>query len=210
MMESVALAKRHDAPAILISCLRHPWRWTKWLFAAGDRQAANLQRWSDLGNFDPGWDERTRRIAARCAGAGSVIEFGAGRGTLAAELEASTHYTPSDIVSRGPDTLVWDLNKGAPVLDRHYDVAVFSGVLEYVGDIGLLFRGLHGQVGRIVASYASTEEVRDRLTRLENGWVNHSSSEDFIAIAAESGFAITDKEEWVDSSIYAFRSNASR
>lgn len=203
-------SQRPVALALTISWLRHPLRWLKWLFANGNRRASDIERWSDLGNFDHSWDERTRLIAAHCAGAASVIEFGAGRGTLPTELDAKTFYTPSDIVSRGPNTLVWDLNKGAPVLDRHYDIAVFSGVLEYVADIGALLRGLHGQVDRIVASYAAIDDISDRLTRLENGWVNHISGEKFVAIVADSGFEFVGEQDWLDSRIYAFRSNAIR
>ena len=202
-------AKRPTALVMLISWLRHPSRWLKWTFANRDRRAANAERWSDLGNFDHRWDERTRLIAARCEGAGSVVEFGAGRGVLPTQLDPSVVYLPSDKISRGPETLVWDLNRGAPELDRHYDIAVFSGVLEYVADIGSLIRGLREQVTQIVASYASTDEVPDRLTRLENGWTNHLSIDAFIAIMADNGFDCVEMESWLDSSIYEFRSNAS-
>lgn len=196
-------ATRQQGLKILTSLIRHPLRWARWL-SIDDRRAANVKRWTDLGNFDPGWDERTHKIAARLRGAQSIIEFGAGRCTLRAALAVGTEYVASDVVSRGPDTLVWDLNNGAPPLDRHFDAAVFSGVLEYVEDVAAVVRGLYPNVDQIITSYASINDVSDHLTRRENGWVNHLTCAEFVALVESCGYRLRGEENWIHSRIYDF------
>lgn len=190
--------------ALLRSLIRHPLRWAKWLSGAGRHRAANHRRWSNLANFDAAWDGRTKRIAARLGAAKSVVEFGAGRGTLRQFLNGGTYYLGSDIVARDAETLVWDLDHGAPILDRKFEAAVFSGVLEYVGDPIPVLKSLRNQVDRIVASYASIDEVPDQLTRLANGWANHLTQDQFIQLFGSCGFMIVENEPWDDSKIYEF------
>ena len=73
-----------------------------------------------------------------------------------AQLVADRLYVPSDIVSRGPDTWLCDLNRRPlPKLRRQaaVQVAVFSGVLEYVTDLTSVLRWLAPETDCIIASY---------------------------------------------------------
>ena len=191
------------------SLVRHPTRWLKLLTSARARRGkADVGRWADLGNFDSGWDERSHKIAARVPAGASVIEFGCGRGTLRGSLAAGTDYLGSDIVARGPDTLVWDLNNGAPPLDRGFDVAIFSGVLEYVADVSALLAGLAPVAPTAIASYASLEEVPNILTRRESGWINDCKQAQFVALFEAAGYRPTWRESWIDSTVYQFKRDA--
>jgi len=99
---------------------------------------SDRNRWRDLDNHDIAWDKRTRNIAALIAPDSNVIEFGAGRRQLPRWLPPRCGYIASDIVARGEQTLVCDLNKRPlPSLPHQtsVQVAVFSGVLEYVADL---------------------------------------------------------------------------
>jgi len=122
-------------------------------------------------------------------------------------LPSNVEYLGSDLFPRERETLVWDLNSGVPPLKRSFDIAVFSGVLEYVIDPGCLLDELRRSVIEIAASYASSDEVPDRLTRLENGWVNHFSRAEFIDLMSSAGFTLLRREPWIDSSLYHFRAN---
>jgi hypothetical protein len=119
------------------------------LFGGTDRK-----RWLDESSLRVAWDDRTELIASLVPDNSVVLEFGAGRLALGRALPPGCTYIPSDIVSRRADCLIIDLNsRRLPRLPTH-DVAVFSGVLEYVGDIGAVARQLAQTTGRIIASYA--------------------------------------------------------
>ena len=99
----------------------------------------------------------------------SVLEFGAGRMVLKQSLPEGCRDTPSDIVDRGPRTIVCDLNARTLPDFPHHDVAVFSGVLEYVHDVPRVVALLARTVDTVVASYADTDSVARRITRRAHG-----------------------------------------
>ena len=193
------------------SFLRHPVRWIRLIGSERSRVGqADVSRWQKLENFDPAWDERSRQLAARVPKGASVLEFGCGRGALPAALPADAIYLGSDIFARGPETLVWDLNSGAPPLDRDFDVAIFSGVLEYVADVPAVIRALRPQISTILASYASVNEVPDPLTRRVCGWVNHFTEDSFVDLLNAEGYRLVWHNSWTDSTIYQFERHEPR
>lgn len=158
------------------------------------RRTTNYDRWSRKDSLQSNWDERTLMMAAYIPVGASVIEFGAGAQALRGALPAECRYQPFDLVARTPDTLVCDLNSGYPDLGeqigiaKQADVAVFSGVLEYIHDLPGLFDWLHGQVGRVVFSYATLEHTPSLLTRRQNGWVNEFTQDQIARIISQAGF----------------------
>ena len=120
------------------------------------RKTTDRRRWADPSNIFAAWEPRNKQLAALVPKNSRVIEFGAGRRVFERHLDPSCTYVPSDIVDRGPGTLVFDLNeRPLPDLgaDRH-DVAVFSGVLEYVRDVPSLIDWLATCVTGCVLTYA--------------------------------------------------------
>ena len=112
-------------------------------------------------------------------------------------------YTPSDLVDRGPGTLVCNLNsRMLPPIPRH-DVAVFGGVLEYVHDVPRLISHLSNSVEIIVTSYAVTDSNPEN--RRGNGWVNDLSSSDILALFEAAGFRLDREDHWGSQSVYRFR-----
>jgi hypothetical protein len=113
-------------------------------------------------------------------------------------------YTPSDLVDRGPGTVVCDLN--APELPEFapHDVAVFSGVLEYVNDIDSLLEQISRSVNFIVASYSDRRQFPGRLARRSRGWVNDLGPQEFQAIFVRLGFGCDQVETWRGQKIYRF------
>lgn len=176
----------------------------------------DLRRWQDLSNYDHDWDERTKKIAQLIAPGASVIEFGAGRRQLEAILPPRCQYIPSDLVSRGPGTIVCDLNS-PPFPDLsgfQIDTAVFGGVLEYVRDLPRLVSWLSGQVRTCIASYECARSAPRTFARLLEsferariGWINNYDEAEFRQIFApfEASDKVRFSEPDGDGQIFVFR-----
>ncbi len=168
---------------------------------------SDLKRWGRRDALFKGWDGRTERIASLVVPGASVIEFGAGRMVIKDYLPegCKDKYTPSDIVDRGPGTLICDLNADVlPEFGRH-DVAIFSGVLEYVNDVPRLICCLSNHTDKIIASYAVMESNKRR--RRARGWVNDFGSQDFLKIFKDAGYICDHNEIWHSQMIYRFIRN---
>jgi Methyltransferase domain len=185
------------------------------LFGTPDRA-----RWSDLANHDQLWDERTQLVASLIPRGSRVIEFGAGRRQLERYLDPSCSYVPSDLVSRGPDTLVCDLNvRPLPDLSNvGADVAVFGGVFEYVANLDSVIQWVARHVSVCVASYevAATRawtaaRQRERLVRAQIGWVNAYTEDELARLFENAGFRSEQKLVWHtsggDEPLFVFRKN---
>lgn len=174
--------------------------WRAWktralrLFGGSDRK-----RWSDPGSLRAGWDERTRMIASLIPPDSRVLEFGAGNCQLGGHLAPGCSYIPSDIVSRRPDCLVIDLNSRRPPPLPPHDVAAFSGVLEYVRDIGAVAGMLALTTSRVVASYAVFDAARGDSVplRRKRGWVNDWDKPAFVSFFTRAGFELREERVWI-------------
>lgn len=163
---------------------------------------ADYARWGSAQSLSGDWDSRTRRIATLIPPGSSVLEFGAGRLVLKACLPVGCSYTPSDLVDRGEGTIICDLNGDSLPPFSDYDVAVFSGVLEYVHDVPRLIEHLSDRVRMIIASYA-VKETNERRRRAQ-GWVNDFSSAQLVQVFETAGFHPEHEERWRSQSIYRF------
>lgn len=163
---------------------------------------SDLKRWGTEDGLFEQWDHRTKRIASLVSPGASVIEFGAGRMALKRFLPPTCSYTPSDLVDRGPGTIVCDLNSSTLPDFAPHDVAVFSGVLEYVNDVPRLVSNLSNRVVTIIASYAGTES--NKRNRRAQGWVNDFSSREFVRIFEMRGFRCDYSEPWQSQVVYRF------
>jgi O-antigen/teichoic acid export membrane protein len=154
-----------------------------------------VARWSDLGNYDPAWDERTALMARMVPQNASVLEFGAGREQLVNFLPPGCTYQPSDLAPRSPSTLVCNLNEGFPQLTQHYDVIIFSGVLEYIHDLEELMRRVRQHCTECIVSYTTTNDLDCIVTRRNNGWVHHYSDAAIIEVFNRAGFEVAERQK---------------
>lgn len=168
------------------------------------RNGSDYKRWSKTVSLMPEWDSRTKRLGEFVLPGWSVIEFGAGRMVLKDSLPLGCSYTPSDIVDRGEGTIVCDLNHSVLPDFLPYDVAIFSGVLEYVNDVPRLIFHLSNRSNVIVASYAVTDYNNNLINRRASGWVNDLSSNEFIKIFRTAGYFLKKKERWHNQELYFF------
>ncbi len=171
------------------------------------------RRWADPSNIYASWESRNKQVAALVPGNSRVIEFGAGKRVLERYLDPSCTYVPSDIVDRGPGTIVFDLNQ-RPLPDLGsdaYDVAVLSGVLEYVRDVPSVLDWLTKYVSVCVLTYApakatgySPRALVDRVSRLRHGWMNNYREEQLRSIFRERGFELVQSEDWEQQRLFVF------
>jgi hypothetical protein len=178
----------------------------------------DISRWRDAERFSDDWEGRTRLIAQLVPKGTRIIEFGAGRRNLESQIDPSCTYIPCDIVSRGENTLVLDLNaRPLPDLrDLRPDVAIFAGVIEYISDLKSILTWLSQQVTTCIISYECAKTQSWRLARLMEtirrtgaGWVNTFSEEELVEIFRSGGFTPTERKDWRtsdgDERIFVFR-----
>jgi hypothetical protein len=174
----------------------------------------DYSRWNNAENLMSYWESRTEMIAQWIDSGSRVLEFGAGQGHLKKHLPANCIYMPSDLRDRGDDTIICDLN-ARPLPDFSHlraDVAVFSGVLEYVHNLPAIIIWL-GKIGvkSCVASYEDVADdctglrrVRENLRRSRFGYMNCHSQNELLFIFERSGFACEKIKPWTTQHIYRF------
>ena len=171
------------------------------------------RRWADPRNIYASWESRNKELAALVPSNSRVIEFGAGKRILERYLDPSCSYVPSDIIDRGPGTVVFDLNQ-RPLPDLGpdaYDVAVFSGVLEYVREVPAVLDWLTKYVTVCVLTYApakarghSPRGLLETIGRLRHGWMNNYREEELRSLFYERDFELVQGKDWEDQRLFVF------
>jgi hypothetical protein len=166
---------------------------------------ADYDRWSDVKNHRAAWDGRNQIIAQLIPDNASVFEFGAGRRILERYLKPTNKYTPSDIVSRGVGTYICDLNqRPLPCFPKH-DIAVFSGVLEYLYGLKTLPSALSDSFPTVIASYSILENTPSLDERRAFDWKNHYSFLGFIQVFEQCGYICSENVyPWKKQIIFLF------
>ena len=176
-------------------------------------QETDHRRWADPRSFHASWEPRTKKAAAFVPNHSRVIEFGAGNRILEWYLDPSCTYVPSDIVDRGPGTIVCDLNRRPlPNLgERVYDVAVLLGVLEYLRDVPSVLDWLAKLVPVCVLSYPcaqanghSLRGMLETVKRLNNGWMSNYREEELQSLFRERGFVPLRDDSWKNQRLFFF------
>ncbi|RYH72795.1 hypothetical protein EVU94_11310 [Flavobacteriaceae bacterium 144Ye] len=168
------------------------------------KKSSDLKRWSKKESLLKSWDTRTKIISEFILPNTKVIEFGAGTLKLKSFIHETVEYTPSDIVDRGENTIVCDLNRPLPQF-KEYDYAVFSGVLEYINDVPRLIKHLYPGVKSILASYAVVEKNKEN--RRAFGWVNDFTEKDFLNVFEAVGYKLKCKKQWRKQLVFHFEIN---
>jgi hypothetical protein len=193
------------------------WRLGAATFYRQLRARSDVSRWSSLDSFDPSWGSRAELIAELVPEGSRVIEFGAGRRQLEALLPHGCTYIPSDLVDRGPGTLVVDLDdRPLPDLARLApDLAVFAGVFEYLHHFADIPRWLAAQVPTCIASYECASSragtfarLRERSARLRNGWATTYTERELVDLFVAAGWDCSERRTWTtpdgDERIFVF------
>jgi hypothetical protein len=109
--------------------------------------------------------------------------------------------------------LICDLNqRPLPKLDGSpYDVAVFSGVLEYIRHLPEVVQWLSSHFSVCIASYACFQpgpgrarKVVQSLSRARYGWVNAYSEGELLSVFEDGRFSCVETIEWQHQRIFHF------
>jgi D-ribose pyranose/furanose isomerase RbsD len=165
----------------------------------GEKQS-DINRWKEAKELFEDWDERTALLASYVPSYSAVIEFGAGNMSLRNLIPENCSYIPSDLVKRFEETVVCDLNLPISIHLSPFDVAVFSGVLEYVFDVDAVFEQLEKEIPQVVLSYACADICTHN--RLGNGWLSDYTQDQLLTIFDRFGYQVVDKQEWRQQMIF--------
>jgi hypothetical protein len=131
----------------------------------------------------------------------TVIDIGSGPEGVRRWLDPSNACVALDLVPRGPESIVCDLNRRPfPDLTPYRpSVAVLGGVLEYVKDVPAVVAWLAGHVTTCIASYecaSGNPGWRERVRRTRLGWLNSFSEEALRMVFDDRGFELTRTASW--------------
>lgn len=130
----------------------------------------DVERWKDVVRRPSPWLERLVLISSFIPPGSRVVDVGAGHQDLRRLLPDGCTYTAIDLVPGPDDTIVVDLDAlGQPDDWPLADVAVLSGVLEYVSDPIATLDFIGGLAPTVLFSYSHEP---DPFARKRNGWVN--------------------------------------
>jgi hypothetical protein len=180
--------------AHLIDVGRRPHEYLRHI--AFGRARTDIARWALRSSFQGDWDLRTKMLARHLRAGDRIAEFGAGMQAIRGVLPSGCTYEPFDLIARTVDTRVCDLNVGFPVDHGECNVAIFSGVLEYLQDLEATFAWLGGTFERVIFSYAVSDRVASPLVRNRHGWVNNFSRREVLALARRNGFKCRAVDIW--------------
>lgn len=157
-------------------------------------RGTNLRRWEKNTRETPSWDSRNRTIAALVPPGITVLDVGAGAQTMRQHLKGITLYTPCDLFQTTPDTLICDFNRGIlPKVPSRHDLAICSGILEYVHDPDVFFKFLTSNSKDLILSYNVFLPGDSRVERLSKDWINHFSLDEIRALVKRYGYRIADE-----------------
>lgn len=163
----------------------------------------DIERWERTAHEPPSWDERNRVIAAFIPDGASVLDVGAGHGTLRSYLAPACTYQPMDCVPGTEQTILADFNKGqVPALTCAYDVVVCSGILEYIDDPAGFLRTVGGWGKRVLISYATLDSQPNAARRRANGWFSDLTQVELERLFATADFQARQIAEWGGQAIY--------
>jgi hypothetical protein len=142
----------------------------------------------------------------------------AGRRQLEKFLPAGCTYTPSDLIDRGPGTIVCDLNH-RPLPDLSVaapKIAVFGGVLEYIRDVPAVVHWLADEGVKVCvtsfdpvpAGLGIAGRYREAIRRTYYGYMNSLTEEELLHGFEAAGFVCTQRQTWTTQVILQFRKDS--
>jgi hypothetical protein len=165
-------------------------------------QGNDRARWERTAREKPRWDERNQLIASYIPPGSTVVDLGCGAQTLRDHLPEGCRYLPVDLVP-APGVVVCDFNAGEfPELGERADLAVCSGVLEYLAAPLEFLARLPELARRVLLSYADLGDDETQATRERRGWVNHLTESELHAIVETAGLHSRELGAWTSHAVY--------
>ena len=153
-------------------------------------QVADRQKWGRKSSYRPEWADRGRLAAQFIEDGETVLELGAGTGTLRALLLDRCNYVGTDLQPVDEEMLTLDLEVD-PLPTGRWDAAVMLGVLEYLHRPRDAMSRVFASTSKVVMSYCFAREGDFTAVRHSRGWVSNLSEEQLLEMSRNSGFRLT-------------------
>jgi hypothetical protein len=170
--------------------------------------ATDTTRWEKLANQEerPSWQSRNNVIAEYIPTGVSVLDIGCGNQDMKHLIGTSCSYTGLDCVKHNlSDVIVLDFNAvdaSDVVLNKRYDYAICSGVLEYINDPLAFIKFVSANAENIILSYILAET---RLTIREcaaDGWISNLNRVQLQKLLTDNGLKTTHETKYRSHSIF--------
>lgn len=152
----------------------------------------DITRWEALSKSTtpPTWGGRNEIIKQFVPEHSSVLDIGAGNQHLKTLIPETCSYQPVDCVP-GDNVIVIDFNKenASDVILGSYDIAVCSGVLEYIRDAEAFFKFVFNNTRMVIFTYVFAEARIPSDTEL-SGWDSGISKSEFEELMEGMGAQI--------------------
>ena len=167
-------------------------------------KVSDVRRWQSTVSHYPAWQERGRVLVDFIRPGERVFEFGAGNSAVLSALPPTCMYAGSDLAPTKDGIIVFDLNAANLPPVRGYDVALFSGVLEYVHDMTRLAAFLSRYFRSVVCSYAPlvTPDPSEIAKRRYSGWFSDHTVEEFSTIFETARFSLVCSDKWNGQALF--------
>lgn len=143
-------------------------------------------RWSDAQWLPPGAELRAQAAAGLIVPGSHVLDLGSGAMALRLLLPPNCRYTPADLVARGPDTVLVDLNQGQ-FPPGGFDVAVLLNVLEFLHQPQQVLARCRQAAASLILSY-DVAGNGDPHKRREKGYFNDLAEAQLDTMLRQSGW----------------------
>ena len=151
-------------------------------------KATDAGRWSSWERlFDPASHLRAGLAAQHLPPGGRVLDLGCGLMTLREYLTPGTAYIPLDLMARGAQCLVADLNQGHYPSGR-VDAVTMLFLLEFIHDPRALLTWAKGATDLLILTYVPLERLSGDDRRAA-GFFNDFSVASLTGLLNECGWA---------------------
>ncbi len=175
-------------------------------------RASESARWIQSYNHSEDWSSRSIALAGLIEPGERVFEFGAGRSAVPGALPTGCRYTASDLAPLASNIMFYDLNALTLLPIVNHDVALLSGVIEYVHDLERATLFLANNFSSVLCSYAICgdglpEEIEHRRY---SGWFTDLTEAELITLFEAAGFTLSNSDSWGSQKLFRFDKRSDR
>jgi FkbM family methyltransferase len=154
------------------------------LYAAA--KGSDGPRWCDAQALPEGAQERAQAAASAITAGAHVLDLGCGAQILRTLLPVTCRYTPADLVARGEDTVLLDLNQ-SQFVEGKFDVVAMLNVLEFLHQPDQVLAKCRQAAQTLMLSYDLAGHGK-KQARLERGYFNDFSEAELERLLKKAGW----------------------
>lgn len=145
-------------------------------------------RWADPDAMPQGAEVRADAAAALIAPGSSVLDLGCGAMALRDRLPAGCRYVPADLIARGEDTVLLDLNQGQ-FPDGEFDVVALLDVIDYLHAPGAVLAKCRQAAPTLILS-CHPHAGGDVRARRQRGFFSDLTERDLETALQQAGWRV--------------------